>query len=174
VTVCGLTQSGVEMDIQLIDKKPVRRSGSPVQAFEEGRLREHLGLTEEDLDLALDLGNAKMKIGDMVAAFRIYSTLVLCDPGNFRYQQGLANLCLKIGEFEVTIQAASSMIALKPDNALGYYFSGAACLAIGHHSEAREDIGDALVFAERNNETLLLAECRKILQQIELLQTGVS
>ena len=135
--------------------------------FWDGGVRQMFGLEQADLEIALGLGNAKMSAGDLPTAFRIYTSLVLCDPSNFRYQQGLANFCIKAGEYESAIQAASSMIVLKPDNPLGYYFSGAACLALGYLAEAKEDIADALAFAEHHDDPALQTECQRLLHQMD-------
>ena len=133
----------------------------------DGGLREVLGLEREDLEIALSLGNAKMRAGDLPTAFRIYSSLVLFDPSNFAYQQGLANYCLKAGQYESAIQAASSMIAIKPEDPLGFYFSGAACMALGYQAEAKEDLAEALTLAEQDDDPTLQVECRRLLGHLQ-------
>ncbi|MEO9530027.1 hypothetical protein [Roseibium sp.] len=135
--------------------------------FWEGGVRTELGLEENDLEAVLGVANMKLKAGDQATAQRMYLALVLCDPGNFKFQQGLANVCLKTGEFDAVVQTASVMVMLKPDDPTGYYFSGAACLALGHLAEAREDITDALAFAQQKQDAVLVGECRRLLLQLD-------
>lgn len=132
----------------------------------EGGVRKALGLKEEDLEAALSVANAKMKAGNWQLAYRIYGFLVLCAPANFRYHQGLANFCLQTGKYDAAVEAASSMIVLKPESPLGYYISGAACLALGALTEAKEDAKDAQRLAEKQQNTRLKDECVRLHSQI--------
>jgi len=135
----------------------------------EGGLRKELDLEEEDLEAALGVANAKLQAGDTVTAQKIYSALALCEPGNFRFQQGLANFCLRTGAFDMALRTASAMVLMEPRNPTGYFISGAAALALGHPKEAKEDIADALAYAEKSGDAGLQAECNRLLQQIEAL-----
>lgn len=138
-----------------------------MQFWRDGHVRQILGLKQEDLDVILYVANVKLKEGDLVTAYRMYSTVVLCEPNRFKHQQGLANVCLKIGEFEAAIQAASVMVALEPENPLGYYFSGDACVALGHDVEAREDLAEALSRADKLGDAVLQRACLRLVQRLD-------
>ncbi|EHS51792.1 hypothetical protein PDO_5038 [Rhizobium sp. PDO1-076] len=160
-----LTNSGENME-RRVAKETKAEDQSGLQFFLEGGLQKQLGLMDGDLELALGIANSKMACGDFATAFKIYCCLVLCKPDNFHHQQGLANFCIKFDEFEVALQAASTMVMLKPDDPLGYYLSGKACLGLGHRHEANEDIADALKFAGMKDNVALQRECQRLLFQI--------
>lgn len=115
-----------------------------------GALANELGLGERELGLALAVANMKLKSGNAEKALALYAMLVLCRPLDVEYQCGLANCALQMQEYEIALQAASAIVGLAPSDCRGYYFSGAACLGLGQFSEAREDIADALMFAENS------------------------
>ncbi|PTW56674.1 hypothetical protein C8N35_111137 [Breoghania corrubedonensis] len=137
-----------------------------------GALRDELGLKSEDLQIALGVANMKNKAGNSLTALRMYMALVLCEPSNFHCLQGLANCTLKNGLYEAALEASSAMIVLKPKNPFGYYFSGSACLAMGHFAEAREDMADALKFADADEHHALSGECRRLLQQLDVRKSA--
>lgn len=137
-----------------------------------GALREELGLDAEDLQIALGVANMKQKVGDDLSALRMYMALSLCEPRNCDFLQGLANQTLKMSLYDAALQAGSAMIALKPADPFGYYFSGSACMALGHIEEGREDIGDALTFATAVGNETLARECRRLLQQLETMKSA--
>lgn len=116
----------------------------------QGALAQELGLGEKELGLALAVANVKLKSGNPEKALSMYAMLVLCKPTDVEYQCGLANCALQMHEYELALQAASAIVGLSPADCRGYYFSGAACLGLGHLDEAREDIADALSFAENS------------------------
>ncbi len=113
-----------------------------------GAMAQELGLGEKELGLALAVANMKLKSGKAEEALSMYAILVLCKPMDVEYQCGLANCALLMNEYEMTLQAASAIVRLAPSDCRGYYFSGVACLGLGHLDEAREDIADALTFAQ--------------------------
>ncbi|MEI2384511.1 pathogenicity island protein [Breoghania sp. JC706] len=137
-----------------------------------GALRDELGLKSGDLQIALGVANMKNRSGNTLTALRIYMALVLCDPSNFECLQGLANCALQNGLYEAALEAGSAMVVLKPRNPLGYYFSGTACLAMGHLAEAREDIVEALNFAGTDEHRTLRGECERLLKQLELRKSA--
>ena len=134
----------------------------------DGALTELLGLEDGDRDVALGIANAKFMSGDFQGSYTIYSTLVLTKPNCFRCQQGMANLCLKIGEFEAALLAGSAMVLLEPGSALGYYFCGAATLALECRSEAKEDILQAMRIAEREGNEELVAACLRLSEKLKV------
>ncbi|MBG6146058.1 MAG: hypothetical protein RIE06_33800 [Roseibium album] len=136
------------------------------QEIIDGALSELLGLTDGDRDVALGIANAKFMSGDFQGSFTIYSTLVLTKPNCFRCQQGMANFCVKVGEFEAALLAGSAMVLLEPDSALGYYFCGAANLALDCRSEAKEDISKAMRIAENDGNDELLAACLRLSEKL--------
>lgn len=140
---------------------------SGLEQLLDGGLRQELGLEPEDLTAALAVANAKMKSGDAASALKIYQALVLCDPLHYPFLQGLANAALKTEYYEAALEMGAAMITLQPDNGVGYYFSAGACLALGHMSEAREDVTDALAFAEKAGDEHLMVECRRLFQKLE-------
>jgi len=113
-----------------------------------GALAKELGIGEPERNLALAMANTKLTAGKAEKAFPDYAMLVLCRPWDVDLQCGLANCALQLKEYDVALQAASSIIALDPTDCRGYYFSAAACLGLGYNDEAKEDISDALRFAE--------------------------
>jgi Flp pilus assembly protein TadD len=155
------------MEVQQIEKTANEMLGAEGYAWSEGGLRTHLGLKEEDLAIALSLGNAKMKAGEFQAAFRIYCAIALCQPEKFEHHQALANLCLKANQFDAAVRVGTSMILLKPENPLGFYTCGAAYLALGRRDEARGHIETCLGLAEVDEDVFLQKECQRLLQQIE-------
>lgn len=137
-----------------------------------GALRDELGLQSEDLQIALGIANMKQKAGDSATALRMYMALVLCEPGNFKFLQGLANAALRNGLFDAALEAGSAMVMVEPKNPFGYYFSGAACLALGHLAEAKADLVDAQEYAKAIRNAELFGECDKLLQQIEVQESA--
>ncbi|MEL6840622.1 MAG: pathogenicity island protein [Pseudomonadota bacterium] len=127
---------------------PVRSDQSLQDLVLNGALAKELKLGDGELDVALAMANAQLKSGNLQKAMGTYAMLVLCRPLSVEYQCGLANCALQMQEYEIALQAASAVIGLAPRDCRGYYFSGAACLGLGHLNEAREDIADALRFAE--------------------------
>jgi Flp pilus assembly protein TadD len=134
-----------------------------------GAIREDLGLASEDLRFGLHVARNQLMRGAKQAALRTYAALVLCEPMNAEFQAGLANCASQLGDHHLALQAASAVIALDPRNALGYYLSGHACLALGHRDEAREDLLDAVSFGRAAKEAKIVVESEKLLSQLAAL-----
>jgi Flp pilus assembly protein TadD len=130
----------------------------------DGELRKRLGLTPEQLRIGLMVARNHLTRGAPADALKIYVALVLCDPLNVDFQVGLANCASVLGEHHVALQAASAVIALAPADPRGYLLSGRSCMMLGNYAEAREDLGDALTFAN-GNETVA-AEASHLLERI--------
>ncbi len=128
----------------------------------EGALGKELGLGDRELGLALAVANMKLKSGNAEKALSMYAILVLCKPLDVEYQCGLANCAVQMQEYEMALQAASAIIGLAPRDCRGYYFSGAACLGLGKISEAREDVSDAMKFAENTADRAFLEASQKL------------
>lgn len=127
-----------------------------------GALAKELGIGDPERNLALAMANAKLTAGKAEKALPDYAMLVLCRPFDVDLQCGLANCALQLREYDVALQAASSIIALAPHDCRGYYFSSAACLGLGHITEAKEDIADALRLADSTPHRDYYDACHKL------------
>jgi Flp pilus assembly protein TadD len=134
-----------------------------------GEIRKRLGLEPSDLRLGLDLARNQLLRGATAQALRTYAALVLCEPSEPDFQLGLANCALHLNENELALQAASAAIALRPANPRGYYISGRACLALGHHPEAKEDLTEAIERAREARDTLIVTEAEMLLTRLAAL-----
>ena len=134
--------------MNMMDNTGSNETAQPLDEILNGALAQKLGLGTQELGVALATANAKLQSGQGEKALALYAMLVLCRPREVDYQCGLANCALQVQEYEVARQAAAAFIGLSPRDWRGYFFSGAACLGLGHLTEAREDIADALKFAE--------------------------
>ncbi|MEM6677611.1 MAG: pathogenicity island protein [Pseudomonadota bacterium] len=133
---------------------------------EKGGLAAHLDVDPKDLRLGLEVAKAHRDRGDVAGAMRIYAALSLCDMNEPDYQQGIADCAYAMGEFGLALNAASALIALAPKRAVGYYLSGAACLAMGHEAEAKEDLTEAKKLALESRDTMVHAEADKLLRSM--------
>jgi Flp pilus assembly protein TadD len=140
-----------------------------MRAFLEGSLRKDIGLKSSDLRIGLEVAKNFMKRGAFPEALRTYAALCLCEPANIDFQIGLANCTLQMEEYHLALQAASVVVALAPRNPRGYYMSGRACVGLGHLSEAREDLAEAIELGVRARDGLIVEEARKLLQAIPAL-----
>ncbi|KZM47354.1 hypothetical protein OA90_26390 [Labrenzia sp. OB1] len=121
-----------------------------------------LGLKKDDLDVGLKLAGIKVRSGNYEEAMKLYSSLLMFNPCDFRIYKGLASLCLETGDHDEALHFTSVMIALKPMDPLGYYLSARACLLLGHLDEAREDLADAMARIGDGGDARLLEGCRKL------------
>jgi Flp pilus assembly protein TadD len=135
----------------------------------QGAIRKALGLEPIDLRLGLDVARIHLQRGAAGDAFEIYAMLVVCDPSDPELQVGLANCALYVGENNLALQAASAIIALTPADPRGYFFSGRACLALGHVAEAKEDLTEAIELARKCKNVLVFGEASKLLERIAVL-----
>lgn len=124
----------------------------------QGAIRRALGLEPVDLRLGLDVARTQLQKGAIQDAFRIYAALVVCDPSDPELQVGLANCALHVGENNLALQAASAIVALAPSDPRGYFFSGSACLALGHITEAKEDLAEAIELARHSKNALICTD----------------
>ncbi|WP_341367299.1 hypothetical protein [Yoonia sp. BS5-3] len=151
----------------MIDSNEQGQTDAPASALLlDGAFAKELGLGTRELDTALAAANAKLQAGNHDKALSMYAMLVLCRPQNVNYQCALANCALKMQEYEMALQAASAAVALDPRDCRGYYLSGAACFGLGHLDEAREDIADALSFAEGSPHRDVLEASRRLDMQL--------
>jgi Flp pilus assembly protein TadD len=135
----------------------------------QGAIRKALGLEPVDLRLGLDVARNQLQKGAVGEAFRTYATLVVCDPSDPELQVGLANCALHVGENNLALQAASAVVALAPSDPRGYFFSGRACMALGHFAEAKEDLTEAIELARVPKDALIFNEARKLLERLAVL-----
>lgn len=134
----------------------------------DGELRKQLGLSSEQLRVGLAVARNHLARGAYAEAFRIYASLVLCDPMNVDFQVGLANCAGLMGEHHVALQAASAIIALAPADPRGYLLSGRSCLMIGSFAEAQEDLTDAMRHAEITGSDVVTREARHLLDRLSV------
>lgn len=156
-----MNQAKESMNMQMTEKTAAMDSGALKQFLDAG-VRKTLGLAEHDLDAGLKLAGIRISSGKYEMALRLYRTLLILAPNDFRIYQGLANLCHKTGDHDKVLHCASAMIALKPADPLGYYFSAMACLALGHLEEANEDLTDAMARIGNNEDIRLKEACKKL------------
>jgi Flp pilus assembly protein TadD len=140
------------------------------KAFARGALGKALGLAPEDLRFALRIAADHMRRGDLAEALRTYGMLVLCEPMNADFQIGLANCALQMDENHLAVQAASAVIALRPDDFRGYYLSGRASLVLRRRDEAEEDLREALVLAEKAGDRAFAREIAALVKKLEALK----
>jgi Flp pilus assembly protein TadD len=136
----------------------------------QGEIRKILGLEPIDLRLGLDVARNQLMKGALADAFRTYAALVMCDPSDPELQVGLANCALHLGENSIALQAASAVVSLASSDPRGYYFSGRACLALGHLTEAEEDLTKTVELAAHPKHATVLDEARKFLARVSLLK----
>ncbi|QJP15549.1 tetratricopeptide repeat protein [Starkeya sp. ORNL1] len=137
-----------------------------VQSLVGGALRKELGIESADLQIGLDVARRHLQRGAAAEAMRVYVALVLCDPMVVDFQVGLANCALQLEENPLALQAASAVIALAPRDSRGYLLSGRACLALGHHAEAEEDLRDAVTFGQAERNAVVVNDARQLLQTL--------
>ena len=136
----------------------------------DGGLRKAAGLERGDLNLGLVVAKNQLMRGATLEALRTYTVLVLLDSLNPEFQIGLANCSHQLGEYHLALQAASAIVALDPRNPRGYYFSGRACLALGHYAEAEEDLTDAIKFGRDARDAVIVQEADVLLKKLAVLK----
>ena len=139
-------------------------------AFAGGAIRKELGLESIDLNAGLMIARNHLKRGAFLEAMRTYVALVLCEPTNAEFQIGLANCALQMEEYHLALQAASAVVAMAPRDPRGYFLSGRACLALGHHAEAAEDLQDAIDKGRQSQDAVIVNEATQILQKLTARQ----
>lgn len=139
-------------------------------AIAGGAIRDLVGLSSEHLRLGLTIAANQLKRGAKAEAMRIYAALVLCEPMNVDFQFGLANCALSLRANHLALQAASLVVALEPTKPRGYYLSGRACLALGHFSEAEEDMRKALKYAKETKSADFFQRADEILKKLSSLK----
>lgn len=153
-----------------ISAPPARRedAGDLAARLLGGELRKQFGLSSEQLRVGLAVARNHLSRGAHAEAFRIYASLVLCDPMNVDFQVGLANCAGLMGEHHVALQAASAIVALAPADPRGYLLSGRSCLMVGSFAEAQEDLRDALRHAEAAGSDFVANEARHLLDRVSV------
>ncbi len=127
-----------------------------------GGIAKALDFGDAELSLVLAMANANLAAGKLDIALSNYAMLVVFRPLDVELQCGLANCAVQLQEFDMALEAATSIIALAPNDCRGYYFSALACFALGHKSEAKEDIVDALRLAEISPHREFYDACTKL------------
>jgi Flp pilus assembly protein TadD len=155
--------------IELDTIEPDTQISETQRLIAQGAIRKALGLEPVDLRLGLDVARNQLQKGAVNDAFRIYAALVVCDPSDPELQVGLANCALHVGENNLALQAASAIVALAPSDPRGYFFSGSACLALGHIAEAKEDLAEAIELARHSRNALICTEAKKLLERLAVL-----
>lgn len=116
----------------------------------EDSIMNRLGLTEDHFESIYNRAMERLEGGDVDAAFRDMGNLVLLSPTSVQFQFGLAQVALQAELPELAMQAAAVIITLAPDRPEGFLLSGQACLAMGEHDLAREDLADAITRSDAN------------------------
>lgn len=133
-------------------------------------LRALLALEVEHLLPGLDIAETKLRQGDTQGAMRTYATLVLCDPGEPRFQAGLAACALELGIHAVALRAASALIAVEPAGARGYHLSAHAYAGLADYDSAADDFAEARRLADRAGEPAIARDCTRMLAQIAAMK----
>jgi Flp pilus assembly protein TadD len=136
-----------------------------------GKVASDLGLDAADLEVALEVANNQLKNGKAHEAVRMYAVLTVCSPREVKFHAGLANCAIQMQEYALALHAASAIVALEPSNPRGYYFSGAACLGLGHKEEAEEDLQDAMDFARKSSDSEIFSESMKLMQRLNMAES---
>ena len=144
--------------------------GKPVGQLDresfEAAVRKRFGVEPLDVQLGLELAQIQLQKGAIQDSFRTHIALVLSNTCNIDAQLGLAACALRVGQNELAIQAASTVVALAPADPRGYFLSGLGCLASQHHKEATEDLTDAAAFARRDNNIAIVEESERLLAEL--------
>lgn len=143
------------------------RDAALLQSYLEGWLRKEIGLHAGELDIGLGVAKRKFETGSHDEAMTVYCGMVLLEPTNTTYLLGLANCAALMGQPELALRSASAVIALEPQNPRGYFFSGQACLALGHLPEAEEDLREALALAEEASDAAVVKKARMFLAELQ-------
>ncbi|KZL06633.1 tetratricopeptide repeat protein [Pseudovibrio sp. Ad26] len=134
-----------------------------IKAIAKGAIGRSLGLMKDDINPGLVMAKGLMDTGRTEKALEIYTGLVLLEPINVDVQLGLANCAVQLQQYTLAVQAASAAMVLDPTNPRPYYFSGVACLALGHITEAREDLEDTLKYAKDRKDAEIHQAAQKLL-----------
>lgn len=129
-----------------LDNPPVRR----------------LGLEPGDLYGAASAATAALQAGDRDTAFRLFAHLVLLDPANADFHAGLAEAALAMEGYELALQSASVVVATRPDAPDGYFLSARACMGLGEHDLALEDLADVERHATKPAQQPFVAAAQKM------------
>jgi predicted Zn-dependent protease len=121
-----------------------------------------LGLQPGDLYGAANAATAALHSGDRDTAFRAFAHLVLLDPANADFHAGLAEAALAMEGYELALQSASVVVASRPDAPDGYYLSARACLGMGEHGLALEDLAEVERHATKPGQQSFLAAAQKM------------
>lgn len=135
-------------------------------------MRELLGLEVEHLLPGLDVAATMLRRGDHQEALRTYSLLVLCDPTELRFQQGLATCALETGDFHIAALAASALISGNPDDPGGFLVSGRAFFGLRDFDAAIEDFRRAIALAEQAGDTVSAQQAAPLLQRALIAKEG--
>ncbi|WP_068310246.1 hypothetical protein [Polycladidibacter hongkongensis] len=133
-----------------------------VKFAQEGLLKE-LGLHSNDVKAGLMLAKSQLDAGRVERALQIYCGLILLSPQEPETQLGLANCALQSQQYELTMRAAAAGMVLAPQDPRGFYFSGAAAIALGHLAEAKEDLADAVELAKAAKQADIAMAAQKLL-----------
>ena len=98
-----------------------------------------LGLDEKQLEASVSMAERALERGDAERAVRTYAVLILLQTDCVAYQLGTARAAMAAHLAEVALMAASAVIALRPTDPNGFYWSGMACMHMGEFALAIED-----------------------------------
>ncbi len=139
-----------------------------IKALALGGVRKQLGLEQEDLKPGLVMAKGLMDAGRWDKALEVFLGLILLDPADVDVQLGLSNCALQLQQYSLAIEAASAAMVLSPSNPRSYYYSGAACLALGHIAEAREDLEETVRLCTTREFAELAVYAKKLLDGLNI------
>lgn len=132
------------------------------QALIDTPLFERLRLKRDDLHGAVRSAEASVQSGNLEAAFKSYAYLVMLDPTNADHHCGLAEVALDLGRFEMALQSASVVVAMRPASPEGYFLSARACIGMEEPALAREDLDETERWAAKSGKTAYAAAAHRL------------
>jgi tetratricopeptide (TPR) repeat protein len=112
-------------------------------------------------------GSSKAGLGKYIAAISDYDRAICLQPDLVQayYNRGLAKD--ELGEHIAAIVDYNAAIRLKPDLVRAYYNRGKAKALLGHTWGAKQDLRNALQFANRFGDESLIAKIEEVFKLIE-------
>jgi serine/threonine-protein phosphatase 5 len=121
--------------------------------------------TQKGLELK-DLGNTHLNSGHYTEAIHLYSTALSHLPSNAIILSNRALAYIKIENYGLAIQDATSAIAADPSYPKGYYRRGSAEFALGRAKAARKDFKQVCRLRPKDRDARnKLSECEKAVRE---------
>jgi Flp pilus assembly protein TadD len=129
------------------------RSGN--MALAEQTLRQAVQANPRDTQTRLALAQFLVNKGEAVKARPVLEQLVKDEPNNLEALQAYARLLLVVNDPSAALQAATTLQALQPKSAAGFYLAGVSQQALQRTDEARKSFEAALAAEPANLDALV-------------------